>query len=84
MTWGVSKCTTNVQIWYQGFVLAPELTYSPVACGVLVEGYVRCEGGLYLQVQLDRRARGLGGELTARSELGVGSEFELRLKKLAT
>ena len=39
------------QLRSQGFVLAPELTYSPVARGVLVEGYIRCEGGLYLQVK---------------------------------
>lgn len=39
------------QLRSQGFVLAPELTYSPVARGVLVEGFIQCEGGLYLQVK---------------------------------
>jgi hypothetical protein len=39
------------QLRSQGFVLAPELTYSPVEHGLLVTGYIRCEGGLYLQVK---------------------------------
>jgi signal transduction histidine kinase len=36
--------------------------------------------GLGLAISRDL-ARGQGGELTARSEIGKGSEFELRLKK---
>jgi signal transduction histidine kinase/PAS domain-containing protein len=39
--------------------------------------------GLGLAISRDL-ARGMGGELTARSTLGKGSEFELRLKKVAS
>ena len=39
------------QLRSQEFVLAPELTYLPVDDGLLVTGYIRCEGELYLQVK---------------------------------
>lgn len=38
--------------------------------------------GLGLAISRDL-ARGMGGELTARSEIGKGSEFELQLKRMA-
>src|SRR4029079_3619989 len=38
--------------------------------------------GLGLAISRDL-ARGMGGELTARSEIGKGSEFELRLKRIS-
>jgi hypothetical protein len=38
------------QLRAEGFVLLPELSYSPASEGLLVSGYIRCAGNLYLQV----------------------------------
>jgi hypothetical protein len=38
------------QLRAEGFVLHPELSYTPASEGLLVSGYIQCEGNLYLQV----------------------------------